>query len=214
MSNSSGFFISIEGVEGAGKTTALGVIEDFLKSKYLDYVLTREPGGTPLSEKIRDCLLQGDQVDDFMLPETELMLMFAARSQNIGHVVKPALKQGKIVISDRFTDASYAYQGGGRGLDFSLIQRLEQQIAHGLLPNLTFLLDTPIDVAMARLADRQLDRIEQESKDFFQRIRMAYLDRAKQFSKRFVVIDATQSLDIVKKDICLVLLERLGGLNG
>ena len=215
MTRSSCFFISVEGVEGVGKTTAISTIEEFFISKSLEYVLTREPGGTALSEKIRACLLQNDNNGELMMPETELLLMFATRSQNISHVIKPALKKGVSVISDRFTDASYAYQGGGRQLDMALIETLDCGITHDLVPDLTFLLDAPIDIAMSRLAGRDHDRIEQESLDFFERVRVTYLDRAKKFQNRFVIIDASQPINVVRNDMCSALCERLlVGSNG
>lgn len=200
--------ISIEGVEGVGKTTAIAAIRSFFQAHQIDCVFTREPGGTEISENIRQVLLQDHDSDEKLQAQTELLLMFAARSQNINHVIRPALQKGLCVVSDRFTDASFAYQGGGRGLSMDFIAQLEAGVNEGLVPNLTLLLDAPIEVALARIRSRESDRIEKEPVAFFERVRSVYLERAKQFPDRFVVIDATGSITQVSDHITSVLTSR------
>lgn len=201
-------FISIEGVEGVGKTTAITAIRAFCQTHDIDCVFTREPGGTGISESIRQVLLQDEKGDEKLQAQTELLLMFAARSQNIHHVIWPALKKGQWVVSDRFTDASFAYQGGGRGLNMTFLSQLEVGINAGLSPSLTLLLDAPIEVALARIRSRESDRIEKEPVAFFERVRAVYLERAKQFPDRFVIIDATESIAQVSERITSVLTAR------
>lgn len=204
---STGFFLTIEGIEGVGKSTAVKYIQEFLISAKRDVVLTREPGGTKIAEQIRQILLNPDS-EEIITPDTELLLMFASRAQHVAHIILPALQAGKWVISDRFVDASYGYQGGGRKIDWSRIETLEQWILHGLRPNLTILLDAPPSIGMARAKHRgPHDRIEQEALDFFERVRASYLERAKQEPKRFRIIDATQSLDQVQEQIRKILVE-------
>lgn len=198
------YFITLEGCEGVGKSTALSFIESYLASHHVDFILTREPGGTAVGEAIRDILLHRD--DETILPETELLLMFAARLQHIEHVIKPALNAGKTVISDRFTDSSFAYQGGGRKIAEEKLQTLADWVQGTLQPDLTLLLDAPVSLGLSRISERGgLDRIEQEKAAFFERVRAVYLARAKQFSKRFVIIDATQSVDNVQAQIAATL---------
>ncbi|OGT51804.1 MAG: dTMP kinase [Gammaproteobacteria bacterium RIFCSPHIGHO2_12_FULL_42_13] len=193
-------FITLEGCEGVGKSTALRYLEAYLTQRKKKYVVTREPGGTALGESIRCLLLNRD--DEVVLPETELLLLFAARAQHIAHVIKPALAKGKIVISDRFTDSSYAYQGGGRKISAKYIDFLTQWIQDDVVPDLTFLLDAPVRIGLARMKNRQhKDRIEKEKSAFFERVRAAYLARAKKFSKRFVVIYADQPMEIVEQNM-------------
>lgn len=183
--------ITLEGGEGAGKTSAIAAIRDRLLAAGHDVVLTREPGGTPLAERIRELLL-GAQ-DEPLAAETELLLMFASRAQHVRDVVRPALRRGAFVISDRFTDSSYAYQGAGRGLDPEWIAALERR-AVGLKPGLTLLLDLDVREGRARTAGRDLwpDRIESEQDDFFERVRAGFRARAAAEPKRFRVIDAAQ----------------------
>ena len=193
-------FITLEGSEGVGKSTALSFIKTYFAEKKIDFVLTREPGGTPLGESIRELLLNRN--DEKVLPETELLLMFATRAQHIAHVIKPALSAGKTVISDRFTDASFAYQGGGRQIDFKKIETLANWIQGDLVPDLTLLLDAPVDIGLSRIEGRaHKDRIEQEKAVFFERVREVYLARAREFPARFAIIDATQSIDHVQLQI-------------
>lgn len=181
--------ITLEGGEGAGKTSAIAAIRDRLQAAGRDVVLTREPGGTPLAERIRELLL-GAQ-DEPLAAETELLLMFASRAQHVRQVVRPALRRGAFVISDRFTDSSYAYQGAGRGLDPEWIAALERR-AVGLVPGLTLLLDLDVREGRARTAGRDLwpDRIESEQDDFFERVRAGFRARATAEPQRFRVIDA------------------------
>ena len=183
--------ITLEGGEGAGKTSALAAIRDRLLAAGHEVVLTREPGGTPLAERIRELLL-GAQ-DEPLAAESELLLMFASRAQHVREVVRPALRRGAFVISDRFTDSSYAYQGAGRGLDPEWIAALERR-AVGLKPGLTLLLDLDVREGRARTAGRDLwpDRIESEQDDFFERVRAGFRARAAAEPQRFRVIDAAQ----------------------
>ena len=194
-------FITIEGIEGVGKSTAVKIIQDYLVQQQQEIVVTREPGGTVIAEQLRTILLtpmQGEMVS----PDSELLLMFASRSQHIQNVIKPALQAGKWVISDRFVDASFAYQGGGRKLDMQKIDVLNEWIVNTLQPGLTFLLDAPVEIGLARAKHRgPQDRIEQEKLDFFVRVREVYLSRAEKFADRFCVIDAAQSLEKVQADI-------------
>ncbi|MBP3985680.1 dTMP kinase [Pseudoxanthomonas helianthi] len=185
-------FISLEGGEGAGKTSALAAIRDLLQARGFEVVVTREPGGTPLAERIRELLLNAK--DEPLAPETELLLMFASRAQHVREVVRPALQRGAFVLSDRFTDSSYAYQGDGRGLDKAWIEALERR-AVGLKPGLTLLLDLDVREGRARTAGRDLwpDRIESEQDDFFERVREGFRRRAAAELQRFRVIDAAQS---------------------
>lgn len=188
-------FISLEGGEGAGKTTALNAIRAALQAQGCEVVLTREPGGTPLAERIRALVLTPDPeiAAEPLSPEAELLLVFAARAQHVRQVIEPALRRGCYVLSDRFTDSSYAYQGGGRGLEPAWIAELERR-AVGLLPGLTLLLDVDVAVGRARANGRDLwpDRIESEQDDFFQRVRAVFRERATQDPTRFRLIDASQ----------------------
>lgn len=196
-----GIFLTIEGIEGVGKSTAVKFIQDYLSQHKIDAVFTREPGGTKIAEKIRQILLSPDH-DEVMAPETELLLMFATRAQHIKQVILPALQAGKCVVSDRYVDASYAYQGGGRQQDVSQIEMLEKWIVGSAKPDMTILLDAPSAIGLARAKHRgQQDRIEQEKLDFFDRVRNAYLKRAANDTKRFRIIDATQPLEIVQSEI-------------
>lgn len=210
-----GKFITIEGGEGVGKSTQIGRLRDSIAGQGVEVVVTREPGGTRRAERIRELLLE---TSDEAMPSTcELLLMFAARSTHIENVIRPALARGAWVICDRFTDATYAYQGGGRGLPLDQIATLEQMVQGTLRPDLTLLLDAPLDVSAARASARNAaagtsDRFEQERRDFFERVRTAYLERARQEPKRFAVIDATQSLEAVTVAIQQAVAERLQGL--
>ena len=184
--------ISLEGGEGAGKTSAIVAIRDLLQAQGHEVVLTREPGGTPLAEQIRHLLL--DAHEETLAPETELLLMFASRVQHVREVVRPALQRGAYVVSDRFTDSSYAYQADGRGLDRARVEELERKVV-GLKPGLTLLLDLDVREGRARASGRDLwpDRIESEQDDFFERVREGFRKRAIAEPERFRVIDASQS---------------------
>ncbi|MDZ4200876.1 MAG: dTMP kinase [Gallionella sp.] len=187
-------FITFEGVDGAGKSTHLNAFADALRQHGLDVMVTREPGGTPLGEQLREILLHQP-----MNIGTEALLMFAARLEHVEQVIKPALKAGKWVISDRFSDASFAYQGGGRGLDWNKLVQLEQWVHADLQPDLTLFFDVPVEVARQRLAaNTSLDRFEQEQADFFERVRAAYHQRIQEHPARYAVIDGARSLDEVK----------------
>ena len=187
--------VTLEGGEGAGKSTVLAALRDTLASAGHEVVCTREPGGTPLAEQIRDLLL--DPRHEPPAQETELLLMFAARAQHVRETVLPALARGAWVLSDRFTDASYAYQGGARGGDVQFIAELERRVV-GIEPGLTLLLDVPVQVGLSRMRGRgDADRIESEREDFFERVRTAYLGRAQAHPERFRLIDASQALEVV-----------------
>ena len=206
-------FVTIEGCEGAGKTTAVTFIRDWLGQNGIEFIETREPGGTTLAETLRGMVLNPH--DEKLADTTELLLMFAARSQNLFHNIEPALTEGKLVLCDRFTDATFAYQGGGRGLDQEKIATLEKLIQGERRPDLTILLDVEPEVGMARararakMEDGKLDRIEQEAMDFFARVRNTYLERARQHPGQFEVIDAGQSLENVQEQIASVLARRV-----
>jgi dTMP kinase len=196
-----GKFISFEGIDGAGKSTHIAFVAQFLSDHGKNVVSSREPGGTALGEKLRDMLLH-----EKMHLETEALLMFASRREHIATVIEPGLQRGDWVISDRFTDASFAYQGGGRGLDRAKMEALEQWVHPHLQPDLTLLFDVPLDVARARLdATRTLDKFEQEQADFFAACRNEYLRRAAQFPQRMVVIDSTQSIAAIQDQISGIL---------
>lgn len=196
-----GQFITLEGGEGAGKSTNLAFIRDWLTARGISFVVTREPGGTELSEKIRALLL--DKSNASMTTECELLLVFAARAQHIDEVIKPALAEGKWVVSDRFTDATYAYQGAARGLGFDRIKLIEDWVQQGFAPDKTFVFDLPVEVGMQRVRSRgaEIDRFEQEQLAFFEQVRQAYLTRASQAPERYCVLDAAQSLDKVQAQI-------------
>ncbi|MGV6852708.1 MAG: dTMP kinase [bacterium] len=191
-----GRFISLEGGEGAGKTTLRNTLIEWIEGQGFSLVVTREPGGTPLSEKLRDLILHGDHV----CAEAELLMMFAARAQLLNDIIRPALQRGDWVLSDRFVDASFAYQVGGRGLSSDWVEDLSTHVVGETLPDRTILLDVPVDVGLQRIGKRgDLDRMEQSGVDFMHRVREQYLTRANQNPDRFRVIDASRSLDVVKE---------------
>jgi len=193
-------FITFEGVDGAGKSTHLNWFADTLRQRGLDVLVTREPGGTPLGERLREILLNQP-----MHAETEALLMFAARLEHIAQVIKPALQRGTWVVSDRFSDASFAYQGGGRGVPLTKLEQLESWVHEDLQPDLTLLFDIPIEVARQRLANNAtLDRFEQEQGSFFEKVRQAYLDRYRKTPRRFSLIDASQTPEQVKAELAKV----------
>jgi len=193
-----GKFITVEGIEGVGKTTNIEFIHQQLLTSGKDVVVTREPGGTPLGEAIRGLLLDPEYTG--MDSTCELQLMFAARAEHLARVIRPALQQGQWVLCDRFTDATYAYQGGGRGIDKTIIARLEELVQGDFRPDLTLLLDVPVEVGLARAGQRGgLDRFEQEKRAFFERVRAAYLDMAREHPQRYRVIDAGQPLQQVQQ---------------
>lgn len=201
--------MTIEGGEGVGKSTNIDFIAAKLQLAKIDFVLTREPGGTPLAEDIREILLARRK--ESVAQSTELLLMFAARAQHIDQVIEPALAAGQWVVCDRFTDATYAYQGRGRGIDWQKIADLEQWVQGDLRPDFTLLLDAPVSIGMERASKRgKLDRFEQERQNFFERVRQGYLDLAKQYTDRFRVVDAGRSLPDVQQDLSRLLDEMIG----
>ena len=203
-----GLFITLEGIEGAGKSTAVDFIEDFLTKKGHDVIKTREPGGTVIGEQIREILLKNENYT--LTYDTELLLVFSARAQHIQEVILPALSSGKIILCDRFTDASYAYQGGGRGIDASRINLLEKWVQGDLRPNLTLLFDLDVSIGMQRTKKRSdADRFEREEINFFEKIRNTYLERAKNEPQRFRIINSASSLESVKEQIITILKDFL-----
>lgn len=206
-----GKFITLEGGEGVGKTTNLAFIKDYLEQRNIPVVVTREPGGTELAEKIRQLLL--DSKSEAISEQAELLMMFAARAQHIKHVIEPALAQGNWVLCDRFTDATYAYQGGGRNMKISAIKWLEDFVQGSLKPDLTLLLDAPIEVGIARVRERgALDRFELEKVSFFENVRRAYLLQAELYPARIKLIKANQPLIEVQRAISDV-IRTLPGLH-
>ena len=194
-----GLFITLEGIEGVGKSTCIRYLSGYLKRLGVPFIVTREPGGTPFAEEIRNLILHHHS-SEIINPDTELLLLFAARAQHISEVVLPALEKGQWVLCDRFTDASYAYQGGGRGVDQKRIQILEHWVQEGFRPDLVLLLDAPVKKALYRTRRRkELDRIEREEVSFFRRVRRAYLDRAEKSPRRYRIVDASKPLSIVKR---------------
>ena len=212
---SRGLFLTVEGGEGVGKSTNITYLAKKLQQQGVELVVTREPGGTEVGESIRQVLLQVR--DESVGGLTEILLMFAARAQHIDKVIEPALREGKWVLCDRFTDATFAYQCGGRGVSTSLVRQLEQLVQGELRPDYTLLLDAPVDTGMGRARERgELDRFEREDLEFFQRVRSAYLNLAQESSGRFHVIDASLSLQEVQgtvDKICQELLECWGVRN-
>jgi len=198
-----GKFISFEGMDGAGKSTHLNWFAEQLKSRGHEVIVTREPGGTPLGEQLREILLHQK-----MSMDTEALLMFAARAEHIAQVIKPALNEGKWVISDRFSDASFAYQGAGRGMDWHKLQQLETWVHADLQPDLTLFFDVPVAVARQRLSNNvMLDKFEQEQGDFFERVRSGYHRRVAEQPQRYAVIDAAQSLQQVTAQLVTLIAQ-------
>lgn len=204
-----GKFITLEGVEGVGKSTNLRYLTDYLTKAGVGFVVTREPGGTPLAEDIRELVLEPRS--EHVTPLAELLLVFAARAQHLNAFIVPHLEQGTWVVSDRFTDATYAYQGYGRGIDVDAILALEALVQGDLQPDLTLYLDCPPEIGMARADARAaLDRIETAGMDFMNRVRAGYLARIKQYPQRFVTIDASVALEQVQQQLLVALDSRLG----
>ncbi len=209
-----GKFITIEGGEGVGKSTQLAALREWFAQEQRDVLFTREPGGTARAERIRELLLEN--TSEPMPVICELLLMFAARSTHLDNVIRPALQQGTWVVCDRFTDATYAYQGGGRGTDPARIAVLEELVQGDLRPDLTLLLDAPLDLTAARAQDRNaavgtVDRFEREQRAFFERVRSTYLARARQEPQRFAVIDASVDRESVTAAIRAAIRDRLNG---
>ena len=199
-----GKFITIEGTEGVGKTTNIEFIQTWLNQQQVDFVTTREPGGTPLAEQIRELLLTPR--DEKVCNSAELLLMFAGRAQHLDQVIVPAIQSGRCIVCDRFTDATYAYQGFGRGMDSTLIAHLERLVQAELRPDLTLILDIPVEIGLQRASQRSApDRFEREQTEFFERVRQGYLSIAANEPERCVVIDASQPLEDVQRDITTAL---------
>ncbi|AJQ95325.1 dTMP kinase [Gynuella sunshinyii] len=202
-------FITLEGVEGVGKSTNLEFICSWLTGHNIDYIVTREPGGTPLAEELRNMVLS--HRDEMVDAQAELLMVFAARAQHLNTFIKPHLAKGTWVISDRFTDASFAYQGAGRGISIQDILSLEQLVQKGFQPDLTIYLDCPPEIGLARACQRaELDRIEREDIAFFERVRAAYLERAAEYPDRFEIVDASVDLPQVQGQISHLLQRRYG----
>ena len=194
-------FITLEGVDGAGKSTHIDFIKSYFVSKSLDYILTREPGGTNLGEKIREILL-----NDEMSPITESLLMFAARSEHLSQLIQPNLKNGVTVICDRFTDSSYAYQSGGKDVSILVIKQLKSIVQEDLEPDLTLLFDLPVELSIERLNNsRVLDRFEKQNYEFHQKVRESYLNIANKNKDRFCIIDSTRSISDIQDEITKIL---------
>lgn len=202
-----GFFITLEGIEGVGKSTCLQFLQRHLAKEKIPLITTREPGGTPVAEEIRQVFL--NHHEEPVHEDTELLLMFASRAQNIVRVIRPALQQGKWVLSDRFTDATYAYQGGGRGIDFARIKILEEWVQGDLRPDLTILLTAPVEVALERAKKRhhlpQIDRFECEDTIFFQRVQEAYFHKAAMEPNRYCLVDTNRPLAEVEQNLITLL---------
>jgi dTMP kinase len=197
--NVRGGFISLDGIEGVGKSTNLAFVADTVRRAGHDVVTTREPGGTELGETVREWILNGDHGQ--LSADIEVLLMFAARARHLEQVIRPGLAAGKWVVCDRFTDATFAYQGGGRGASPELLASLRTEIQRGLEPDLTLLLDAPLDVGTSRIASRTPDHFEREQRPFFERVRNAYLSLAAANPTRIKVIDASRPLDLVQRQI-------------
>lgn len=203
-----GLFITIEGGEGVGKSTNIEFIKSLLDANSIECIVTREPGGTPLAEEIREVLIANRE--EKVVSEAELLLMFAARAQHLHQKILPTLETGTWVISDRFTDATYAYQSGGRGVPSEKVALLENFVQGDVRPDLTLLFDAPVEVGMARAKNRgKLDRFEEEKLEFFNRVRDNYLERSSAEPDRFLVVDATQSLEKVQLDLREIISEKL-----
>lgn len=207
-----GRFITIEGNEGVGKSTQIGALRDFLVAQSREVVITREPGGTVRAEQIRALLLEA--TDEPMPPACELLLMFAARATHLQNLIVPALERGAWVVCDRFTDATYAYQGGGRGVDRGQIEQLEHMVQGSVRPDLTLLLDAPTALTIARARQRNeqrgsVDRFETEHREFFERVRATYLEQAQREAARFCIIDATADAAAVGRAIAVAVSTRL-----
>lgn len=204
-----GHFITVEGSEGSGKTTCIQFIQQWLVEKKFDFIVTREPGGTRVAEQLRDILLDPEipeKIDDI----TELLIIFAARRQHLYHVIQPALTQNKVVICDRFTDTTWAYQGGGRQINPIWISQLETMVQGFLRPDMTIFLDVPVKLGLKRAKKRSPpDRFEQEHITFFHRIREAYLDRARKFKAQYKVIDSSKSVDHIHHELIQLLSDKL-----
>lgn len=210
-----GIFITFEGIEGCGKTTQLGLVADSLDTKGFNCLITREPGGTGIGEKVRKILLSSQNSE--IMPVTELFLYMASRSQHVEEVIKPALADNKIVLCDRFSDATIAYQAYARGIDLESVKELNQLATSGLKPDITVLLDCPVDIGLARATGRMSsqisqmreDRFEREDISFHQRVREGYLEIGRDEDERVLIIDGTRDMDIVHEEICKTVFSKI-----
>lgn len=203
-----GIFVTFEGIEGSGKSTQVRMLVEYLKEHKLDYITTREPGGTPIAESIRTLLLDPGNAE--MLPATELLLYCASRAQHTGELILPALAAGKIVICDRYYDSTYAYQGAARRLDEQMIETLTKMATFDTQPDLTVLLDVPVQAGLLRIKDRTLDRLEQEDISFHERVRQHYLSIAKKYSSRFLVLNGLDDPGQIHRQIIQSLTVLIG----
>lgn len=206
-----GLFITFEGIEGSGKSTQAEALADYFTAHKIPFVVTREPGGTVISEKIREILLDTEHTK--MNPETELLLYMASRSQHTKEVIIPALEEGKHVICDRYYDSTLAYQGAARELDTNFIDQLIKFATYATSPDITFLLDVTLEESARRMKDRDKDRIEQEAKEFHQKVRDEFLNLAKKYSNRYIVIDGIQEPTIILNKIKFEIQQKLDGKN-
>ncbi|HNX00549.1 MAG TPA: dTMP kinase [Candidatus Cloacimonadota bacterium] len=202
-----GLFITFEGMEGCGKSTQAKLLQDYLLKKKHEVLLTREPGGPRISEEIRALLLNPEYQE--MIPVTEVLLYMASRSQHTGEWIIPALKEGKIVISDRYTDSTLAYQGAARKVDFGMIRRLNRFATFATEPDITFLIDVPVKTGLSRIESRVLDRLEQEDFAFHQKVRKKFLFIAKRNPKRFIVINGKLDIETIHEQICSAVMHKL-----
>ncbi|MDZ4181663.1 MAG: dTMP kinase [Candidatus Cloacimonadaceae bacterium] len=207
----SGFFITFEGIEGSGKSTQIRLLGEKLSLQGIDYIVTREPGGPPISEAIRKILL--DPANKEMLPETELLLYMASRSQHSGEWIIPALDSGKIVICDRYYDSTIAYQGAARDLDQEFIRALTRFATYATVPDITFLIDLPVSTGLARIQNRKLDRLEMEAASFHEKVRKQYLAIAAAEPLRYIILDGQMEPDRIHEDILHSVLSRIGVVN-
>ncbi len=204
MQNKAGLFITTEGIEGVGKSSHIPLIEQFFTDNGWSVLVTREPGGTPLGESLRSLLLEHKKLS--ICDDSELLMMFAARAEHLAQVIKPALQAGKCVICDRFTDSTFAYQGGGRGIPQQKIAVIEEWVQGALQPDLTLLFDAPVGIALARAAKRSAkDRIEDQALSFFEKVRQSFLQRAADYPERFRLIDAKKTYMQVETELRVVL---------
>ena len=206
-----GLFITFEGIEGSGKTTQIQMLEEVLKKKGIPYITTREPGGTKIAEAIRHILLNPDLKE--MRPETELLLYCASRAQHTAELILPALAEGKIVLCDRYFDSTYAYQGAARDLDEELINVLTKFSTYGRNPDLTFLLDLPVEIGLARIKNRNLDRLEQETISFHEKVREQYLSIARKYHSRYIVLKGESQPEEIHRQILASLHTYIGEQN-
>ncbi len=198
-----GLFITFEGIEGCGKSTQAKLLSEYLKKNGYEVLLTREPGGPKISEEIREILLNPNNKE--MLPETELLLYMASRSQHTGEWIIPALRKDKIVISDRYYDSTIAYQGAARNIDYNIIKTITKYATFGLIPDITFLIDTPAEIGLSRIQPEEADRLEQESLEFHKRVRNGFLKLSQEENKRFFVINGQLSI----KDINMIITKKI-----